>query len=358
MFKKGIVTVFIAVILCVFMSFQSFAALYELKVTLDDEVDGTSLREVIDLLDVFEFNPATPTSDATVESDGDNKYITTTGYLDVTSWDYITGPYTFSVDYRIVTETENVGFFVRGVYPSSFSKINPQNHGVDQQFGYYEWDWYKENGGQDGVSGIGGSGIVVTPKKTELLIRIKNWKPDGLNISSERVSIPLPEDVDNNAFNTISFKDDGEKKVEIFFNDILMATVEFSEPGVYEEDEEDDNEYFKNAVVKDAEGNELLSLDNARINAEGSQVAIGVRNIEFQFDNIYISYEVPDTPEPTDTPEPKETDTPAPQTTTPADNDETDKDKGGSILPFAIAGGAVVVIAVAAILIIISKKKK
>lgn len=357
MFRKGIITVLVAAILCVFMTMPSFAALFELKVTFDDDDEEASIRENMDLLDVFEIAQGLPEADAIVKVEGDNKFIETKSYLDICTWDYIDAPYTFSIDYRLVQENDNIGFFVRGVYPSSYSKVNPMNHGVDQKFAYFEWDWYGENGGADGSSGIGGSGILVTPKNSELLLRIKNWKPDGLNISSDRISLPLPEGTDNSVFNRITFKDDGSK-VEIYFNDTLMATIEFSEKGVYEEDQEDDNEYFKKAVVKDAEGNEIHSMDNAKINALGSQVAIGNRNLSIQLDNLYLSYEVPDptpTPVPTDTPEPKDTE--APSTTPTSTDKKTDEEKGVNILPFAIAGGAIVVIAAAAIVILIMKKK-
>ena len=61
--------------------------------------------------------------------------------------------------------------------------------------------------------------------------------------------------------------------------------------------EEDDNNTSKMQLSR-MRGNELLSLDNARIN-EGSQVAIGVRN-----SNLIVNITSPmgtSTPEPTDT---------------------------------------------------------
>lgn len=61
------------------------------------------------------------------------------------------------------------------------------------------------------------------------------------------------------AFFTLKFVDDGSK-VTITVNDKLLATVEMSNPGKYEEDEEDDNSYFKSVVVKNAEGTEALKV--------------------------------------------------------------------------------------------------
>ena len=52
-------------------------------------------------------------------------------------------------------------------------------------------------------------------------------------------------------------------------------------------------------VLKDSEGNVVLELDNARLVAEDCHVAFGGRNHPFYVDNVTMSYEVEDTPEPT-----------------------------------------------------------
>lgn len=72
-------------------------------------------------------------------------------------------------------------------------------------------------------------------------------------------------------------KDDG-KTVTFTLNDQLLATVEMSNPGTYDDGRAElPFEFYKTAVVKNAEGEVLLSIDNARLVSENYCAGIGVR---------------------------------------------------------------------------------
>lgn len=239
--NKKIITLILTlmIIITFFCGTTIYAALYESKYDFSSEDEEASAADMLDFAEDWEVAAARPGDGAFVKVDGDNKYISTSGYIDICTWDLIEAPYTFSVDAKLEGDgNDKAGFFVRSVIP--IVKVNPANSGINQTFNYFEWDWYAENGGKNGSSSIGGSGIIVHPTKTGFIVRIKNWQPDSLNTSSVTTTIPVPEGVDMTAFFTLKFVDDGSK-VTITVNDKLLATVEMSNPGKYEEDEEDDN---------------------------------------------------------------------------------------------------------------------
>ncbi|HHT94122.1 MAG TPA: hypothetical protein GXZ66_11570, partial [Clostridiaceae bacterium] len=152
-------------------------------------------------------------------------------------------------------------------------------------------------------------------------------------------------------------------------NNEKIATVTMSDPGTYEEEvvfEEDEFTYFKTAVINDAEGNEMLKVENARLNPESSQLAIGVRNKKVCIDNLFFSYEYEETPtpEPTPTPSPTEEvdDTEKPAQTSPTDSDES---AGGSslgiiigIIAAAVVGVVVIVLVCVVVIVLVSRIKK
>lgn len=347
----------LSILLAFFVGSAVNAALFELKLDFQSEDEETSAADIMDLIDIWEISVGIPGNGAFVKTTGDDKYITTTGYVDIRTWDLLDAPYTFSVDFKLQGDgDEKVGFFVKSVTP--IVKKNPMNHDVDQVFSYFEWDWYGENGGKNGTSSIGGSGIAVHPTKTGFIVRVKNWQPDGLNTSSVKVTLPVPEGVDMTGFVTLKFVDEGTK-VTIYVNDKVLATADMADPGVYEEDAEDSNKYYKTVVVKDAAGTDVLSLDNAKVSAEGCQVAIGNRNTSIHLDNLYVAYTVPDpTPTPEKTATPVPTNTPTPTVNKTDSKSETGDSNSSWILPVTIGIGVVVVIGVGVILFKVSNKKK
>ena len=172
----------------------------------------------------------------------------------------------------------------------------------------------------------------------------------------------------------MEFTDNGTE-VSISVNDQLLSKIVLSGPGKqYDTDNTTSFSYFETAEIQDASGNAVLTVQNTRVNSGASQLAIGVRNVALQIDNVSVSYEVPDnaTPapeEPDETEAPEETDSaPTPDaseatrtpaaTATPtsgADSDESDSFPLGLVIGIA---AAVVVILCVIIIIAVKKKKK
>ncbi len=344
----------------------SSAATFEFKMDFNDEEVDYDARNIIDLTDFWQVTLAGSGPVAKVVEDGDNKYLYLEGYSEIYTIDMIEPPYTFSLDVQVI-DTEFVAFFVRTHYP--ITKYNPAHDGGrNDRIGYFELDWYTQNGGENCASSQGSSGIMVMPRADALRVAIKTFEPDGINIGHRYYDFPYPEGFDISQFFNLKFVDDGEK-VEIYLNNEKIATVTMSDPGTYEEEvvfEEDEFTYFKTAVINDAEGNEMLKVENARLNPESSQLAIGVRNKKVCIDNLFFSYEYEETPtpEPTPTPSPTEEvdDTEKPAQTSPTDSDES---AGGSslgliigIIAVAVVGVVVIVLVCVVVIVLVSRIKK
>jgi hypothetical protein len=328
-------------ILCIFVS----AYTYTTDGSFEDEEVGSSYVD----FDKFSYDwgHSVVHGETVLEEKDGNKFLKVTGFSEFYSYDPITAPYTFSLDLKLEA-VGDVNVFVRA------------GRNESAPFPFYEWDWYTEKGGKNGESSTGGPGLLVSLRQDSVRIRIKNMQMDSENeqISSVYHDFPMPETYNYKEFNNIKFVDDGEK-IEVFVNDALIATCEMSDKGRYEIDAEHmpvDFEYFKKVVLKDSEGNVVLELDNARLVAEDCHVAFGGRNHPFYVDNVTMSYEVEDTPEPTGTPKPEPTDTEVPKET----NESTkkpDEEKGEKAdwIPFAVV--CVVLVLVGVVIAIIARRR-
>ena len=296
-------------------------------------------------------------------------------YLDPDmAYDCLSGAYTFSLDYQNAGDNPALsGIFVRMIDPESYAVTNPKNAGVQQSFGLYEWDWYKENNGKEkGISSIGGSGIRVYVNGKKIGVTVKTRVEDGLYVYSNGVEIDAPEGFAAGGMNNFRFVDDGKSKVEIYVAGKLLSTVEYGgEPGTWPDGDEGDSEvlYYKHADIKDASGNSLMVLENARISAQYSMVGVGNRGgSSTTFDNLELSWmqkKKAATPAPTEAPateKPAETQkaTQAPAATekpvfTPSTGN---KGNGGNYTWIFIVCGVVALGAVAAIVISTVKGKK
>ncbi len=353
-----------------------------IKFDLSEEDPDTTL-ETTDFGDYFSTGAITGDSVCAVGDDGDgvlvnfaHVYLTEEG-----SDELLTGPYAVTVKYTTATNGDG-GIYVRGIRPELVSSEN-KVLGAPMSFWYYEWNWYKEHSGANGNSGTGGFGVKVSHNATSVLLSINTHKDDGLHVSYEVIELTPPEGFDFNGLNEYKITDDNKSHIEVFVNGTLLATVDYSgEPSDYPDEDgvimENGILYYKNVVVKGADGTELLNIDNARIAAELPIIALGNRNGESHFKDFEITYSAPKkapTPEPTEAPTQAPTDEPAQPTDKPADNatqapqkatakpaDNKDNTKtDGKAFPVVpvVAGvcGAIVVAAVIAI-IVSGKKKK
>lgn len=313
------------------------------------------------------------------------------GYSELKTLDVITGEYVFSLDVKVndhaaTTDMANHGIFVRGVMPEHYVKNNNYSGGSDWpiQMNYYESDYYAVWGGTDGTQGLGGAGISVAADDEGLLVTIKAYTDDAMNISSKPTVIPYPDDVFYDQFFNLTFFDNGTDRIDIYLNNKPFALIELSEAGVVYDIDGNvaGDQYFGKAVLKDAYGTELKTVEKTRINSQSSQLAIATREVasEVFVDNIKLvtgegavqsirgDEPVPETKDPNATEKPAE-DTNAPaesgaatdaatDAATGADTTEGGEDEKGGNTGLIIGIVVAVVAVIAVVAVVLGKKKK
>ncbi len=337
-----------------------------------------------------EHNGAPSSSSFIIVKEDGNKFVSCNGFVDYRS-EIIEEEYVYSLDIRGTSdlcENGRAGFFIRSSNPNNYSIThdgNSQNLNWNMKFNFYESDWYAEAGGTDGNSGIGGSGIHIAPMANGVRLVVKKYVADGTTVANKEFTLAYPDGASWDAFANYKFRDNGET-IEILVNDTTIATVELSNPGVtYEGDGNIGNDaYYGKAVVKDAAGAELGTIENTRICSSSSMLAIGVRASMVDFDNVNIHtgegvIESDKNGTLVSTP----TDTEAPVTDAPVADDETDAsteasadastdaqtnaadsdstsgdDEKGGVSGGIIAIIAVAVVAVIGAVVVFLKKKK
>ncbi|MBQ9151216.1 MAG: hypothetical protein IJX72_03110, partial [Clostridia bacterium] len=240
----------------------------------------------------FELAIGTSSCTAQVLKGDDGNYVRLKGYTDLRTWNDVEGPYEFSADIHMV-EYGNSAIYIRGEMPGAYSPKNPANFGVNQTFNYFEWDWYAENGGRTfGGSSTAGSGIGLYPDTNAITVRIKRYAADGLGVASASYTFPYSDQFKPNEDGWFKLRVvDDCKTVSVYFNDVLMCSVKLEDPGVVYESDGTGQEYYGKAILCDASGNEMLTVENTRLNSAGSQIALTTRNQTMEFDNLYIAYE-------------------------------------------------------------------
>ncbi len=211
---------------------------------------------------------------------------------DLRTWNDVEGAYEFAADVHMV-DFGNSAIYVRGEMPGAYTPTNPANHGVKQVFNYFEWDWYRENGGgKYGASSSAGSGIGIYPEENCITIRIKRYAEDGLGVASASHSFPYSGRFTpgEDGWFKLRVVDDGQT-VSIYMNDALMCTVKLDNPGVVYETDGTGQQYYGKATLYDADGNQKLEVENTRLNSQGSQIALTTRFQTMEFANLYIAYE-------------------------------------------------------------------
>ncbi len=261
---------------------------------LSDITPGLAVTDT-KLAEQFEYHIGTPQSTARIQSGKnlgiDGNCIAMKGYSDLRTWNDVEGAYEFSADVLIHTPDAS-GIFVRGEMPGAYAPLNPKNHNIKQVFHYYEWDWYRENGGSTyGTSSTAGSGIGIYPGASSITVRIKRYAEDGLGVASAAYTIPYTEDFKpaENGWLNIRCVDDCET-LSIYFNNTLMCTAKLEQPGVTYASDGTGQEYYGLVTLFDASGTELLRVENTRVNSSGSQLALSSRNEPMKFTNIYIAF--------------------------------------------------------------------
>lgn len=314
------------------------------------------------------------------------------GFSELKTTNVITGEYVLSFDLKTDDATatspmSNHGIFIRSVIPEHFMKVNEKLGGAALHLFYYESDYYAEYEGTNGSQGLGGSGIYVSAGAEGLIVTVKCFTEDAMNVSSKHTVIPYPDGVYYDEFFNVTFFDNGAGRIDIYINDKPFALFELSEPGVvYDVDENTAaDEYFNKAVLKDSYGTELASFEKTRISSASAQLAIATRGGKITLDNIELvtgegAVESIRGAEPVpETRDPNATEVPGEQTNAPADEtgattdaatnaatdavtgadttvDKADDEGGNTGLIIGIVVAVVAVIAVVAV--VLTKKKK
>lgn len=261
---------------------------------MDDATAGSYISDT-DVNTYLQFMGGTPASTAQLLQggrEGTGNYVCMKGFSDLRTWTDIEPPCEIAVDLRM-TQFGDCAVYIRGEMPGAFAPKNPKNFNVTQTFNYYEWDWYAENGGSTfGGSSTAGSGIGIYPKKDNLTIRIKRYAPDGLTVASATHTFPYPEGLEDPTSTWMRLRcvDDNER-VRIYLNDILICTILMEQPGVIYDSDQTGQTYYGLSTLYDADGQEVLVVENTRLNSAGSQLALTTRNQTFEFDNIHVSFD-------------------------------------------------------------------
>ena len=245
------------------------------------------------LAEQFELAVGTSASNVQVRKGDNFNYLRMTGVTDLRTWNDVEGSYEFAADVHMV-DYGNSAIYIRGEMPGAYTPINPANSSINQVFNYYEWDWYRENGGgKYGGSSSAGSGIGIYPEENRITIRIKRHATDGLGVASASYSFPYSGKFTPNEDGWFKLRviDDGET-VSIYMNDALMCTIKLENPGVVYEKDGTGQEYYGKATLFDASGKQVLEVENTRLNSQGSQIALTTRFQTMEFANLYIAYEI------------------------------------------------------------------
>lgn len=258
---------------------------------LDKLIPGMYVKDTV-IGEQFEHCRGTNNSTAQILKGDNGNYIRMIGYSDLRTWTDVEGAYEFSADIHI-PQYGNSAVYVRGEMPGALAPKNPANFNVTQIFNYYEWDWYNENGGSTfGASSTAGSGIGLYPGENSITVRIKRYAPDGLGVASASHTFPYSEGFspDEKGWFKLRCVDDGTR-ISIYFNDILMCSAKLENPGVVYESDGTGQQYYGKVTLMTPAGEEVLVVENTRVNSSGSQLALTSRDRTMEYKNIYIAYE-------------------------------------------------------------------
>lgn len=256
-----------------------------------DTIKAGMFIENTPIAEQFEFAKGTNNCTVQVMKGNAGNYLRLKGYCDLRTWNDVEGSYEFSTDIHMV-DYGNSAVYVRGEMPGAYAPQNPANYNVNQVFNYFEWDWYAENGGRKyGGSSTAGSGIGLYPDANAITVRIKRYAADGLGVASASYTFPYLKDFrpDANGWFKLRVVDDCEM-ISVYFNDILMCSVRLEDPGVVYDTDGTGQPYYGRAILCDANGNEVLTVEETRINSAGSQIALTTRNQTMECANLYIAY--------------------------------------------------------------------
>lgn len=266
----------------------------------------------------------------------------------------ISEPYTFSLDIKDTTGKGWEGCFIRTSVESSTLKLNLNEK--EMKLPWTENDHSAMAAGEAVVNskvsaslvGAAGIGLRTVPGKNHVTLFVKTYDLScRRSINNIVYNIPVEKDL-KAEFISVTFEDDNAGLVKVKFDSTLVAQVEYSNLGSYEDELYLEGEYYKTAVIKDAGGNVIAQSDSSIIYKD-SVLVLFTRGATMQVDNISIgAYEIPSAPtekpaDPTEKPA-DPTDKPADPTEKPADPDHNETGDFGIVALVFVAISAVAII--------------
>ncbi len=198
--------------------------------------------------------------------------------------------YTFALDVFSTQGAQNCAVFVRA----------PQIEG----FPYYESDKYA-----DGQSACVG-GLVFNFQYTTFSVNVKSFDEtavDHFGVKENFFTFNIPEGLsfnDGTAYTNFKVVDNGSE-VKLYVEDTLVGSITLSgEKKGYKSDYFVDRsiQYVKTAVVRDAEGNELGTVEDTLVQSNEAVVGWATRAANMIVDNVYLAVAGASTDAPTDAP--------------------------------------------------------
>ena len=255
------------------------------------------------------------------EREGDRTVLHIQSYVGILSASEMFDSYEYSVTLRL-PKGHNGGVAITARHASG------SVHGS-----LYEADYYRENGGSSEYDRTGFlhdySGIAVYPTdksnaegKTLFTVGIKCFEDRGKQRTYNQY-FDVYLDAETTEYFTVSFEDK-DQTVTVKINDAVICSVEMSDPGTFA-DPTDGNEYYRRAVLKDAEGNTALEITDAKL-AVNARIAIAARNSQCYISDIsaYSENDVKvETQPPSEDTAPEEVTTETPVETTGEATEET-----------------------------------
>ncbi|MGI6530809.1 MAG: hypothetical protein ACOX3J_14280 [Clostridia bacterium] len=365
----------LALIICFSLSVGAKTVIFE------DDFDEGQLGDFPLYFNIF------ASSAENFEDEGDNGYF-------VGKW--ITGAYAIYND-EIEDYTITVDFKMpHGINPA----VNYKRAAIMLRSSYESNDKSLEpdNGDPDNSSYLGASGIYFYCYGTTLEVGVHTKKNGGttgpVNGTSEHAVkkevpdstkrllgsytvsylIDLPEGKTFDDFLTVKVVDEKEK-ISFYAEDELICFLELSDigdvttvigEGYFKEHEEGmpvfDEPSYQTVVLKDAEGNELIKVEEAVVSTVG-YLGFASRGCGYMIDNLKIELNKDVTPEPTKEPTPTPDKTPAETeksstTSTPSKKDEGETKDGlqADALTYVLIALAVVILG--GIVFVLFRKKK
>ncbi len=216
--------------------------------------------------------------------DGSNKYAKLNGFFELTPDYRWNSPYEFSVDVKGY-QPNAAGIFIN--YSNDTAEATSAD--TDTHFALYEAP-FANNNAYSGQTGI----FLKLVNATTMEIVVYTFDEANTNWDSYAGKISTTVTVPSlDSFQTVNVKDDNQGKITIAVAGNVVATIKYSNDGVYNNFAcgnwgDFSERYYKTVTIYDASGAAVANTDKALLSYY-KRVGFGARACEFSIDNIKVS---------------------------------------------------------------------